>query len=52
MLAVEKDGDVELALPRAAGACPGQPASVCWGWAFDEREVRDAADAVRTAARA
>jgi predicted esterase len=48
--AMGKALSVRIALPRAAKPCPNQPASLCWGWSFDEGEVDAAVNAVRSAA--
>jgi predicted esterase len=41
---------MRIALPRASMPCANQPSSLCWGWAFDEREVDVATEAVKRAA--
>jgi predicted esterase len=42
---------MRIALPRASMPCPNQSSSLCWGWAFDEREVDAAVPAIDSAAR-
>jgi hypothetical protein len=41
---------MRVALARASRPCPGRPSSSCWGWAFDERELDEAASVVRRSA--
>lgn len=43
---------IRIALPRATLPCPTQPSAICWGWAFDEREIRVAAATITDAAEA
>ncbi len=50
--AIAKSLSLRIALPRASMPCPNQPASLCWGWAFDAHELDGAADAVTRAAGA
>lgn len=51
LAALARKLSIRIALPRARMACPSQPGSICWGWSFDDAEVKAAMSIVRDAAR-
>lgn len=50
LAALARKHSLRIALPRARLTCPSQAGSICWGWSFDDAEVRAAMPVVRDAA--
>ncbi|APR80738.1 Hypothetical protein A7982_06085 [Minicystis rosea] len=48
---IAAERSLRIAVPRATRPCPNQPGSICWGWAFDDKEIAAAAGAIDAAAR-